>query len=128
MRAGSQEKFLRIHTGRHDLPYYAEPYISIQRSFYDCYLKGDDHAGWKSGKQAPVAFAVRRGTHTINSLESELEYEWRDEHEWPLARTRYEKRFLAPGEQLDVASPTAATTVSFLGFEYGHPSSPVSPN
>ncbi|KAL4908845.1 hypothetical protein BDW74DRAFT_187347 [Aspergillus multicolor] len=111
MRAGSQEKFVRIHTGRHDLPYYAEPYISTQRSFYDCYLKDDDYAGWRSGQQAPVAFAVRRGTHSPNSFEAELKHEWRNEQEWPIARTRYEKRFLAAEGLLDAARPNTETMV-----------------
>ncbi|UKZ68127.1 uncharacterized protein TrAtP1_009163 [Trichoderma atroviride] len=113
MRASSQYKFLRIHTGRHDLPYYFEPYITYQKSFLDCFLKGDDYDGWKTGKQAPVAFAVRRGTQSPGSMQGELEFKFRDEKEWPLARTNYEKHYLTANKMLSKEKPSVEATFSY---------------
>ncbi|KAM0512064.1 hypothetical protein ACHAPE_009212 [Trichoderma viride] len=113
MRASSQYKFLRIHTGRHDLPYYFEPYITYQKSFFDCFLKGDDYDGWKTGKQAPVAFAVRRGTQSPGSMQGELEFKFRNEKEWPLARTKYEKYYLAANKMLSREKPSVEATFSY---------------
>ncbi|PON21900.1 hypothetical protein TGAM01_v209156 [Trichoderma gamsii] len=118
MRASSRYKFLRIHTGRHDLPYYCEPYITYQKSFFDCFLKGDDYDGWKTGKQAPVAFAVRRGTQPQGSIQGELEYKFRDENEWPLARTKYEKHYLTANKMLLKEKPSVEATFSYQAL-YG---------
>ncbi|KAL7917137.1 Alpha/Beta hydrolase protein [Trichoderma austrokoningii] len=113
MRASSPHKFLRIHTGRHDLPYYLEPYITYLKSFYDCFLKGDDYDGWKTGKQAPVAFAVRRGTQSPGSIQGELEYKFREEKEWPLARTKYQQLYLTADKMLSKEKPPVQATLSY---------------
>lgn len=107
---------MRIHTGRHDLPYYLEPYLTYMKSFYDCYLKDDDYDGWRSGKQAPVAFAVRKGTQPAGSIKGELSYKFRDEQEWPLARTKYTKFYLSPDKSIATTKPTTQGTLSYQGL------------
>jgi predicted acyl esterase len=81
-----------------------------QKSFYDCFLKDDDYDGWMTGKQAPVAFAVRRGTQEPGSMQGELEYKYCDETEWPLARTKYEKHYLTADNMLSKEKPSVAAT------------------
>ncbi|KAK9234532.1 Alpha/Beta hydrolase protein [Lipomyces kononenkoae] len=100
MRAGSKHKYLRIHTGTHDAPFYHSPGIDLQLSFFDCWLKDDDYGGWKTGGQAPVSFAVRKGNPGIAAVEGEKSFKFRDEQEWPLARTVYQKMYLTSDKRL----------------------------
>ena len=116
MRAGSEHKFLRIHTGRHDQPYYVSPGIDYQKSFFDCFLKGEDHGGWISGKQPRVSFAVRRGCPEPVSSDGERIVEWRDEQEWPLARTTYQKIYLSSDKTLGTSASETEGKLSYKGF------------
>lgn len=92
--AGSQNKWLRFITGRHDLPFYYEEEVKIQKGFLDAFLKGQDDAGWTSGKVAPVSLALRKGDKGFNNALAEKEFERRDELEWPIARTQYQNFFI----------------------------------
>ena len=116
MRARSKYKFLRIHTGRHDLPYYFSPYVDYMKSFYDCFLKDDDYDGWTSGKQPVVRFAVRQGSAKPGLLSEADVFPFRDEHEWPLARTKYEKMHLHSDKTLDSKPPAVAGSLSYQGL------------
>ncbi|KIX01911.1 uncharacterized protein Z518_07850 [Rhinocladiella mackenziei CBS 650.93] len=118
LRAGSKLKFLRIHTGRHvvDTPFYTSPYIDMQLSFFDCFLKGDDYDGWKSGKQPPVRFSVRRGMAPMGTLNESEVFPWRDEREWPPAQTRYEKFYLHADQSLGTCKPSSEGTLSYQGL------------
>ncbi|KAH8691460.1 Alpha/Beta hydrolase protein [Talaromyces proteolyticus] len=100
MRAGSEYKYLRIHTGTHDAPFYSSPAMDLQLSFFDCWLKGDDYGGWKTGKQAPVSFAVRKGNPGIAAVDEKEAFKYRDEKEWPLARTVYKQVNLTHKKEL----------------------------
>lgn len=102
MLAGSRFKFLRIGSGRHDLPFYSEPEIEIQRSFLSAFLKDDDYAGWTTGKQPKVTYQARKGPCDSKSIESAsgLLYSWRQGPEWPLPNTVYTKYFLTHGLHL----------------------------
>lgn len=116
MRAGSKYKFLRVHTGRHDLPYYCPPFDEWQLSFYDCFLKGDDHGGWKSGKEPNVKFAVRESSEAIpGTLEGEALFKFRDEREWPLARTEYKKFHLTADKTIS-SSTSKEGILSYAGY------------
>ncbi|CRK46089.1 hypothetical protein BN1723_006868, partial [Verticillium longisporum] len=54
LHAGSKLKYLRMITGRHDLPFYYKEEIEVQRSFLDAFLKGEDRVGWSEpGKVSP---------------------------------------------------------------------------
>ncbi|KAF5669449.1 cocaine esterase [Fusarium heterosporum] len=97
IHAGSKFKYLRLITGRHDLPFYYEEEVEIQRSFLDAFLKGEDRVGWsQEGKVSPVSLVLRKGNVGFNDAEKEKVYPRREESEWPIARTQYKKLFLTP--------------------------------
>lgn len=87
MRAASPHKKLRIHTGSHVHPFYTEEGREDQKRFLDYWLKGVENGVMD---EPPVKLAIRHGRDEI---------EWRHEHEWPLARTRWTKFYF------DLASP-----------------------
>jgi predicted acyl esterase len=93
MRAASKHKKLRIHTGSHVHPFYTEEGRRDQIRFLDYWLKGIDNGVMD---EPPVRLAIRKGRDEI---------EWRDEHEWPLARTQW-TRF-----HFDLSKPDAAALV-----------------
>jgi uncharacterized protein len=86
MRAASKHKKLRIHAGTHVHPFYTEEGRRDQLRFFDYWLKGIDNGVMD---EPPVKLAIRKGRDEI---------EWRHEHEWPLARTKWTKLYfdLAP--------------------------------
>lgn len=90
MRAASKHKKLRIQAGTHVHPFYTEEGRQDQLRFFDYWLKGTDNGVMD---EPPVKLAIRKGRDEI---------EWRQEHEWPLARTRWTKLYFdlsppAPG-------------------------------
>ncbi|HEX4553296.1 MAG TPA: CocE/NonD family hydrolase, partial [Xanthobacteraceae bacterium] len=89
MRAASKHKKLRIHTGSHVHPFYTEEGRRDQLRFLDYWLKGIENGVMD---EPPVRLAIRKGRDEI---------EWRDESEWPLARTRWTKF------HLDLSPPPA---------------------
>jgi len=94
--ANSKHKRLRIQTGGHQDAYYSEEGFLEQLRFYDRWLLEIDN-GWE--KEAPVKLAVRTGT-------DRFDFEWRDEQEWPLARTQYQKLYLGtPDGENGMLSP-----------------------
>ncbi|KAF4948604.1 hypothetical protein FGADI_9508 [Fusarium gaditjirri] len=106
IHAGSKFKYLRLITGRHDLPFYYEEEVEIQRSFLDAFLKGEDRVGWsQEGKVAPVSLVLRKGNVGFNDAEKEKAYPRREESEWPIARTQYKKLFLTPEQGLSWEEP-----------------------
>ncbi|KAF2111904.1 X-Pro dipeptidyl-peptidase protein [Lophiotrema nucula] len=95
MWAGSDLKYLRFITGRHDLPFYQE--AEVQRSFLDAFLKGEDREGWTTkGKLPAVDMVLRKGDVGFDNTEAEKTYHRRTENEWPIARTQYTKFHLTP--------------------------------
>ncbi len=94
--AGSEKKFLRMITGRHDLPFYDDDQVEVQKSFLDAFLKGEDRGGWTDGTRPPVDLILRKGNVGYNNPEAEKAFQRRFEHEWPLARTQYTKFYLTP--------------------------------
>lgn len=117
MRCGSKHKYLRLHTGTHDRPYYNSPGIELQLSFFDCWLKGDDYGGWKTGQQAPVSFAIRKGSPGFGTADSEKTFEYRDEKEWPVARTVYQKLYLTTDKKLIKEKQTTESLLSYAGLK-----------
>lgn len=96
MQAGSNFKYLRCITGRHDLPFYYKEEVEVQKSFLDAFLKGEDKEGWSvPGKLPPVNLCLRVGNPGVNNPPAELAaFPRREEWEWPIARTVYTKFFL----------------------------------
>jgi predicted acyl esterase len=104
--AGSEKKFLRFTVGRHDLPFYSDEHTDVIKSFLDAFLKGQDHGGWTNGKRAPIDLILRKGNVGFDNPEAESVFQRRDEHEWPLARTKYTKFYLTPDHKLTLDVPT----------------------
>ncbi|KAB8221946.1 Alpha/Beta hydrolase protein [Aspergillus novoparasiticus] len=105
MNAGSEHKYLRFITGRHDLPFYYHEEVELQRSFLDAFLKGEDREGWSTGQAPKVDVLLRKGNVGFDNAEAERAYTRRTENEWPIARTQYTKFFLTPDLQLQTQSP-----------------------
>ncbi|KAI0412952.1 acyl esterase [Xylaria grammica] len=112
VHAGSDKKWLRFITGRHDLPFYYREEVEIQRSFLDAFLKDEDRAGWKTGQVAPVDIVLRKGNVGFNNATAESQYPRRTESEWPIARTVWKKWYLTPQNMLiaDVGEALAVST------------------
>lgn len=113
--AGSDLKYLRIITGRHDLPFYYKEEVEVQRSFLDAFLKGDDRKGWsQKGKLPVVDMVLRKGDVGYNDAEAEKVYTRRTENEWPIARTQYTNYYLTPSKSLETSKPSGE--VAKLGY------------
>jgi uncharacterized protein len=94
MRAASKHKKLRIHTGSHVHPFYRDEARADQLRFFDYWLKGIDNGVMD---EPPVKLAIRHGADKV---------EWRNENEWPLARTQWTKFYF------DLAPPAAGQAVN----------------
>ena len=108
MYASSEFKYLRFIVGRHDLPFYYNDEVEIQRSFLDAWLKNQDRTGWtRHGEVAPVSLVLRKGDLGYNNERSERRFPRREETEWPITRTQYTPYYLTrhnrlqPGREMD---------------------------
>jgi predicted acyl esterase len=81
MRAASTQKWLEVHGIEHWTHFYTDYGRTLQKRFFDCFLKGENN-DWRF--QPPVLLEVRH----VDRFES------RDEREWPLTRTRWTKFYL----------------------------------
>ncbi|KAJ0419695.1 Alpha/Beta hydrolase protein [Aspergillus carlsbadensis] len=110
INAGSEFKFLRLGVGRHDLPFYADEEVEIQKSFLSAFLKDEDYAGWRKGQQPKVTIALRKSGVPHDSLAamSGQAFARRAENEWPLARTQYTKYFLSPELTFEPQNPAVS--------------------
>jgi predicted acyl esterase len=113
-QAKSRHKKLRIHTGTHFHPFHSEEGRLDQLRFLDYWCKGIDTGIMD---EPPVKLEIRSGG-------SAKPYPFRFEHEWPLARTRWTKMYLAiergaPGDEhaiegaLSPAKPAAEARLSY---------------
>jgi predicted acyl esterase len=111
MHAASKFKYLRFISGRHDLPFFLDEEVELQRSFLDAFLHGNDTAGWsEEGKLPAVSLLLRKGNPGFNDIAAEAAcFARRSESEWPLARTQYTKLYLTPDRQLSFEKPLALT-------------------
>ena len=101
MRAATRHKKLRMHAGTHVHPFYTEDGRRDQLRFFDHWLKGVD-TGLMD--EPPVKLWIRRGGG---------EGEWRNENEWPIARTQWTQFHLdlappTPGEAANTGKLTTA--------------------
>ncbi|CAK7221481.1 hypothetical protein SBRCBS47491_004540 [Sporothrix bragantina] len=110
VQSGSRYKFLRTIVGRHDLPFYSDEEVAVQKSFLSAFCKGDDYDGWTTGKQSPVSLVLRTSGVAYDSLAaaSGSVFSRRAENEWPLARTQYTKWYLHPTGLLAPHAPVLA--------------------
>jgi predicted acyl esterase len=101
LESASTQKWLEIHGELHWTLYYSDYGVALQRRFFDHFLKGTDN-GWD--RTARVQLKVRTPEGFVR----------RDEHEWPLARTRWARLYLdlACGGLADV-EPRGSAQASF---------------
>ncbi|MBI1989841.1 MAG: CocE/NonD family hydrolase, partial [Betaproteobacteria bacterium] len=85
VHSASRQKWLEAHGGAHWESFYTAYGEKLQKKFFGHFLKGE-RAGWE--EQPPVLLQVR---HVDRFVE-------RPENEWPLARTRWTKFYLHPGD------------------------------
>jgi predicted acyl esterase len=106
VHARSELKYLRFITGRHDLPFYYDEEVELQKSFLDAFLKGDDRVGWSiKGKVPPVDIVLRKGDVGFNDEKAEKAYARRTENEWPIARTQWTKYYFTQSKELTTSQP-----------------------
>ena len=103
LRASSECKWLEVHGLEHFTEFYTDYGVALQKRFFGHFLKGED-TGWD--QQPKVQLNVR---HVDDS------FELRAEQEWPLARTKWTKLYLHPGNGRLSAKPTAeSASAAFL--------------
>ncbi|KAF2218868.1 Alpha/Beta hydrolase protein [Elsinoe ampelina] len=114
VNAGSELKYLRCITGRHDLPFYYKEEVEIQRSFLDAFLKGEDREGWsQKGKLPQVDMVLRKGDVGFNDAKAEQAYPRRTENEWPIARTQWTKYYLTSDKGLTTSQPSGTAKLGY---------------
>ncbi len=121
MHAASKHKKLRIHSGTHFHPFHSEEGRTDQLRFFDHWLKGIDTGIMD---EPPVKLMIRTGGDLKN-------YQFRFEHEWPLARTQWTRMYLrlnaerqsATGEAegtIDPAPPQQTTQATYAASPPSH--------
>ena len=82
MNSSSKQKWLEVHGGSHWAPFYTDYGVSLQKRFFNHFLK-DEKNGWD--KQPPVQLLVRHPGE---------KFEQRFENELPIARTQWTSCYL----------------------------------
>ena len=85
VRSASKQKWLEVHGIEHWTEFYTRYGVTLQKRFFDHFLKGIDNE-WK--KQPRVQLQVRKIDGFVQRMEKE----------WPLARTRWTKFYLNPAD------------------------------
>ncbi|UZJ55696.1 hypothetical protein CBS101457_005016 [Exobasidium rhododendri] len=119
--AGTALKWLYCITGRHDLPFYLEEYVSLQLSFFNAFLKDHDDRKWKAGPNAPggvpaVTYANRVGNPGHDKTEAERTFQFKEASSWPLPGTEYRKLYLTAEGQLQEQTSKAAKDMTYAGL------------
>jgi predicted acyl esterase len=84
-RSSSPQKWLEVHGLEHWTHFYTDYGRTLQKRFFDHFLKGLDN-DWRD--QPPVRLQVRHVDRFVQ----------RAENEWPLARTEWTKLYLSPAD------------------------------
>lgn len=99
-------------------------HLGWRREWYDHWLKGIEN---KVGREAPFATPVRifvMGTGDGHKTDKGQLYHggfWRDEHEWPLARTQYTEFYLQPNGGLSAKKPAMKDASTDFIFDPANP-------
>jgi uncharacterized protein len=106
--AASENKWLELHGLEHWVHYYTDYGRELQLQFLDHFLKGKDN-GWD--KRYPVLMNVRHPDET---------FVFREEHEWPLARTEWTELYLDASDlTLRSDPPTTDAHVTYQAMKEG---------
>ncbi|MEE9279249.1 MAG: CocE/NonD family hydrolase [Myxococcota bacterium] len=100
--AGSEHKYLEVHSGNHVVPFYSLEGRLFQKRFLDQWLTTTDTG---ITREPPIKLAIRYGGDR---------YRWRYENEWPIARTEWTELYLDAGS--GTLSATRPTERAELGF------------
>ena len=107
-RSATKNKWLQVHGSNHRDPFYQDEGQTLQKEFFDHYLKGKDN-GWE--KRPPIILKIRHADGTFKN---------RYEAEWPLGRTLWTRLHLDPQTQkLKVSAPSAEFELSYQALESG---------
>ena len=99
-------------------------HLGWRLEWYDHWLKGIEN---KVGREAPFATPVRifiMGTGDGHKTDKGQLYHggfWRDEHEWPLARTKYTEFYLQPNGKLSPKKPETKNASTDFVFDPADP-------
>ena len=99
-------------------------HLGWRREWYDHWLKGIEN---KVGHEAPFATPVRifiMGTGDGHKTDKGQLYHggyWRDEHQWPLARTQYTEFYMQPGGGLSPKKPEPKNASTDFTFDPANP-------
>ena len=99
-------------------------HLGWRLQWYDHWLKGIEN---KVGREAPFATPVRifiMGTGDGHKTDKGLLYHggyWRDEHEWPLTRTKYTEFYLQPGGGLSAKKTETKNASTDFVFDPADP-------
>ena len=105
-RAASTEKYLLVHGQKKWAHYYDPQNVALLREFFDVHLRRQGELNWP---RVRIEVRERAGVGR-----------WRDEQEWPLARTVYTPFYLdARDASLKPASVEAAGEVSYNSVDGG---------
>jgi len=85
VRSASRHKWLEVHGIEHWTEFYTRYGVTLQKRFFDHFLRGVDN-GWR--RERKVQLQVRRVDGFVQ----------RGEKEWPLARTRWTRYYLDPAD------------------------------
>lgn len=91
-----------------------------QERWFDRWLKGDDNG---VEAEPPVRIFVMGGGDGRRNAEGRLDHGggWRQEHEWPLARTQYTPYYLHHDGSLSPRLPVEEDASARYQFDPGHP-------
>ena len=98
LRAASRQKWLEAHGIEHWTHFYTDYGVSLQKRFFDHFLK-DAKNGWD--KQPKVQLQVRHPGEKFVE---------RHEAEWPIARTKWTRFYLDPADRSLTTTPVKADT------------------
>jgi predicted acyl esterase len=97
--SASTQKWLEAHPGRHEEYFYLPYGLDLQKRFLDYFLKGEAN-GWE--REPRVWLTIRR----VDGFTPP------QEHEWPLARTRWTRLYLhADGVRLAWRAPGNVSSI-----------------
>ena len=100
-RAASENKWLEVHGIEHWTEFYTDYGVSLQKRFFDHFLKGENN-GW--GEQPKVQLQVRHPDR----------FEQRFEQDWPIPRTQWSEFYFDPSNMsLTATPPSDAQDISY---------------
>ncbi|MGI9536665.1 MAG: CocE/NonD family hydrolase, partial [Desulfocapsaceae bacterium] len=103
-KAKSEYKWVYTHRTGKWVAYYSPEVQKMTKEFMDCFLKDDTSSGFLD--TPPVRLEVRSSLEEIHEI--------RYENEWPLARTKYTKLYLAEHPQsLSLEKPSNKSEVVY---------------